>query len=145
MRKTIFFQKTYDETLELLVEARDYARYSERTDRMRAGDKTGSRIIREGLRVTSRLTQVMAWTMTQRAVYEGELSAKQALEEAWRLSGAGVCLNDDATHDDEIPPVLRRLLDRSHRLYLRALRLEAMSEGAEVAATTQSHCHDHRC
>ena len=133
MRKATFFQRTYDETLELLVETRNYIRYSERRERMRVNDTIGTRIVCEGLRVTTRLIQVMAWAMTQRAVFEGELTASQALGEEWRLSGTEVCLDDDGTHDHEIPAGLRGLLDRSHRLYLRALRLEAMSVGAEAA------------
>ena len=133
MSKATFFQKTYDETLELLIEARNYVRYIERRERMRASTEIGTRIVCEGLRVTTRLTQVMAWALTQRAVFEGELTASQALGEEWRLSGTEVCLDDDGTHDHEIPAGLRGLLDRSHRLYLRALRLEAMSVGAEAA------------
>ncbi|CAA7625242.1 conserved hypothetical protein [Candidatus Terasakiella magnetica] len=138
MRKAIFFQRTYDETLELLVEASNYVRLDERRERMRVGTNIGSRIVREGLRVTFRLTQVMAWLMIQRAVYEGELTAKQALEEKWRLSGCEVCLDDAGAHDHEIPAALRGLLVRSYHLYLRALRLEAMSAAAEATVAHAS-------
>ena len=133
MSKATFFQKTYDETLELLVETRNYIRDIERRERMRASTDVGTRIVCEGLRVTTRLTQVMAWALTQRAIYEGELTAKQALGEEWRLSGTEVCLDEFDAHDHEIPAGLRGLLDRSRRLYLRAMRLEAMSVGAEAA------------
>ncbi|CAA7622665.1 hypothetical protein [Magnetospirillum sp. SS-4] len=45
MRKAIFFQRTYDETLELLVEASNYVRLDERRERMRVGTNIGSRIV----------------------------------------------------------------------------------------------------
>jgi regulator of CtrA degradation len=76
--------------------------------------------------VTSRLTQVMAWLMLQRAVQYGEISAVEACEEHNRLSGQSVCLDETAQEDKEIPAGLRSLLNRSLKLYQRISRLEEM-------------------
>src|SRR5439155_5280933 len=56
-----FFNKTYDETLGLLVEVRDYVADSEPADRRRLAPVIGAKLSCEALRVTARLTQIMAW------------------------------------------------------------------------------------
>lgn len=124
-----YFRRTYDETLDLMVEARNYMAYVERRERERAGAVAGLRISCEAMRVTSRLTQVMAWLMMQRAVHEGELAAEDALAEANRLSGGEVCLDDSFSADATLPNGLRSLLDRSLSLYQRVSRLEQQMIG----------------
>jgi regulator of CtrA degradation len=123
--ETAVFTRNYDETLDLIVEARNYMVY------MRPHSRSGGvppdlRASCEALRVTSRLTQVMAWLMLQRAVCEGEISASEACEERHRLSGHSVCLDSAASNDDALPPGLRSLLRRSLNLYQRISRLEEM-------------------
>lgn len=115
--------KTYDEALSLVVEARNYLAYSRS---MRPGASAASlRQSCEAMRMTARLTQVMAWLMAQRAVETGELSLEEACGEQYRLSAADICL--DETHDDpDLPEGLRSLMDRSFRLYQRIARLEDM-------------------
>lgn len=124
-----YFRRTYDEALDLMLEARNYMTYVERRERERAGAVTGLRMSCEAMRVTSRLTQVMAWLMMQRAVHEGELEADQALTEPNRLSGGEVCLDDSFSADLTLPNGLRSLLDRSFRLYQRVARLEEQMVG----------------
>lgn len=124
MQPPAFFRRTYDETLDLMVEARNYMAYVERRERERADMVSGLRMSCEAMRVTSRLTQVMAWLMIQRAVHEGEIEAQDAMAEANRLSGGAVCLDETFTTDETLPNGLRSLLDRSFRLYQRVARLE---------------------
>ncbi|OAN54051.1 hypothetical protein A6A04_12460 [Paramagnetospirillum marisnigri] len=126
MERPAFFHRTYDEAMDLMVEARNYMRFIERRERIEAGATVGLRMSCEAMRVTSRLTQVMAWLLTQRAVHVGELSPEEALAESSRLSGAGVCLDESFTHDASLPSGLRSLMDRSYRLYVRVARLEEM-------------------
>lgn len=120
-----YFRRTYDEALDLMVEARNYMAYVERRERERAGAMNGLRMSCEAMRVTSRLTQVMAWLMMQRAVHEGEVAADEALAEANRLSGGDVCLDDSFSGDRTLPRGLRSLLERSFSLYQRIARLES--------------------
>lgn len=124
MQAPAYFRRTYDETMTLMVEARNYMAYVERRERERAGVVTGLRMSCEAMRVTSRLTQVMAWLMVQRAVHEGEISADEALTEPHRLSGGDVCLDETFTGDETLPGGLRSLMDRSYRLYVRIARIE---------------------
>jgi regulator of CtrA degradation len=126
MPQAAFFRRTYDETMTLMVEARNYLAYSERRERERVGGMAGLRMSCEAMRVTSRLTQVMAWLMMQRAVHEGEVNVEDSLREECRLSGADVCLDETFNGDETLPNPLRSLMDRSYRLYVRVARLEEM-------------------
>lgn len=119
-----FFRRAYDETMDLMIEARNYMAYVERREREQAGPSTGLRMSCEAMRVTSRLTQVMAWLMVRRAVEEGELDEGTALGEEHRLSGAEVCGDESFNADEALPGGLRSLMDRSYRLYMRVARLE---------------------
>ncbi len=124
--QTAIFTRTYDETLNMIVEARNYMTHIEpKVSRRRRGGPD-LRFSCEALRVTSRLTQVMAWLMLQRAVVHGEITAEEACLERNRLSGREVCLYTDSIEDDSLPAGLRSLLDRSYRLYQRVSRLEEM-------------------
>src|SRR5258707_10782125 len=53
---TAFFAKTYDETLGLLVEVRDYVVEGEQRDRAALTPVVGAKLSCEALRVTARLT-----------------------------------------------------------------------------------------
>jgi len=124
-QKPAFFSRTYDETFDLMVEARNYLEHFDRRDRERAGVVAGLRLSCEAMRVTSRLTQVMAWLMMQRAVHQGEITSDEAMAEDNRLAAADVCLDESFAEDQTIPGGLRSLLDRSLRLYVRVAHIEA--------------------
>ncbi len=123
------YKRSYDEALTLMVEARNYVAYVEPRYRGRFRDMDSLRLSCEAMRVTSRLTQVMAWLMMQRAAQDGEVSVEEALAEHNRLAGQDVCLNDTAHDDETLPASLRSLLERSHNLYARIARLESMVLG----------------
>jgi len=124
--ETALFTRTYDEALDLIVETRNYMVHMRPAGRRPRGSRENLRVSCEALRVTSRLTQVMAWLMLQRAVQDGEITAREACDEKNRLSGQSVCLDDSAVGDNEIPDGLRSLLSRSLHLYKRISRLEEM-------------------
>lgn len=124
MQQPAFFGGTYDEAMTLMVEARNYMSYVEERERRKVEAIAGLRMSCEAMRVTSRLTQVMAWLMMQRAVHEGEIDVTAALAEPNRLSGLEVCLDHTFGTDENLPTGLRSLLERSLRLYERIARLE---------------------
>lgn len=137
---TVFFRGTYDEAFQLLIEARDYLTYREPTERAALSLDQRLAANREAMRLTSRLTQVMAWLMVRRAVQEGEISFDEALQSDRRLDGQRVCLiqieDDDAA---PLPRGLRDLLGRSYHLYTRVERLDKamgppLTEEAMMAA-----------
>lgn len=120
-----FFDRTYEEAFDLLVEARDFL--AERQRRPEALAPAVQLVASsETLRLTTRLVQVMAWLLVQRAVRAGELDAAEADAPRRRLGGHEVCADAGPWDVSELPPALRSLLDRSQALYNRVARLDEM-------------------
>ena len=123
---TTFFSKTYDEALGLAVEARDYVRDHARSDARALGLSDGSLLSSETFRLTTRLTEVMAWLLLQRARHAGEMTAEEVREESHRLRASNLCLGAGLARLERLPPGLQNLLERSERLYRRVLRLDEL-------------------
>lgn len=119
-----FFNGTYDETMALLIEARNYIAYHESGDHRKLAPHVRLQISYESMRVTSRLTQVMAWLLAQKAVHAGEISQEVAASEEFALSGGEICSDPSGPDNEDLPSGLRSLLERSHRLYMRVHRLD---------------------
>ena len=103
MTQPAYFGGTYDEAMTLMVEARTYMSYVEQRERRKVEAMAGLRMSCEAMRVTSRLTQVMAWLLMQRAVHEGEIDSAAALTEENRLSGSDDCLDQSFGADETLP------------------------------------------
>ena len=129
-RPTVYFDRTYRETMRLLVEARDYMRFREPTDRRAMPDDHRLAVNCEALRVTSRLTHIMAWLLVQKAVHAGEMTAAEAAAADHRLAGQAVCRERIAAGGVAMPPTLEQLLEQSYQLYARVERLDALVAGA---------------
>ncbi len=119
-----FFNRTYDDTMALLIEARNYIAYQESIDQQTLRPQVRLQVSYESLRVTSRLTQVMAWLLAQKAVHAGELTPEQVVTEDYSLSGGDICSDPSGPDNEELPTGLRNLLERSYHLYMRAVRLD---------------------
>lgn len=117
--------KTYDEALALLVAARDYMGYAVPSARPGLEPAQRLRVSCESMRVTARLSHVMAWLLAQKAVQAGELTARDAAE-AYRLTEDDICLLESETGFEELPLGLRDLLHKSRALYVRVTRLDAL-------------------
>lgn len=123
---TAFFSRTLDEAMALTREARDYlSEYSEEDSR-RMRPEFQLHFSAETMRLTSRLTHIMAWLLAQRAAHEGELTLEELQSERWRLGGHTICLGEPSLEPEELPPYLRDLLRRSEALFRRISRLDQM-------------------
>jgi regulator of CtrA degradation len=127
---TRFFGKTYDETMSLLVASRDYLANAQPADAVGLAPIDRLRVNCEAMRLTSRLTQIMAWLLAQRAVYEGEMSRATAASDEFRLAADAVCMSEADTALGVLPDRLRELLDESRRLYVRVARLDELNRRA---------------
>lgn len=130
----IFLNRTYDEAMSLLVEARNYLSVRGAVERrdLKPDDRLAANC--EAMRLTTRLTQVMAWLLVQKAVDAGEMTAIEATEDRHRLSGQTVCRERDMFAPRLLPGGLQSLLNRSYSLYTRVERLDAMmAEGADIS------------
>jgi regulator of CtrA degradation len=121
-----FFDRTFDEAMALLVEARGYL--LERQYRGSEGLPPRDQLVAscETMRLTSRLAQVMAWLLVQKAVHAGEIDAAAADEPNRRLGGHEICAETGPWDVSGLPRRLLQLLDRSHALYNRVARLDEM-------------------
>ena len=121
-----FFAKTYGEAIDLAEQARAYMAGPVRAERNRLDAEITMRATAEAFRLSTRITQMMAWMFAQRAVERGEMSADEAGSEAYRLGAREICLKHDQSTIDQLPPTLKDLMSRSARLYHRVARLDDM-------------------
>ena len=123
---TAFLTRTYDEALSLLVETRNYLSFRQAVDAVRIEPLDRLKLVREAFRLTSRLTQVLAWLMLRRAVVEGEIADDEARQPERRLAGHDVCLARADDLGDWLPEGMSVLLERSRTLYERVARLDRL-------------------
>jgi regulator of CtrA degradation len=122
-----FFDKTYNEALALTEEAYAYLAEIDRNNINADSPVEDLRLRGEAFRLTTRLMQVVAWLLTQRAVQAGELSASEVAGDAQhRLSAPRVCRDDSQHHHPTIPSTMSDLLDRSLNLYMQIERLDEL-------------------
>lgn len=120
----VYFGRTFDEALRLLQEARDYLTVKGQRDASGLPVDRGLAYSVESMRLTSRLTQVMAWLIVQRAAHAGEIASEELASDNWRLGGQTVCLAEGPLPTAGLPRDLLELLDRSEGLYARIARLD---------------------
>ncbi|CCC98807.1 conserved protein of unknown function [Azospirillum baldaniorum] len=135
METPTFFNGTYDETMALLIEARNYIAYHDAASHRALPPHVRLQISYESMRVTSRLTQVMAWLLAQKAVHAGEMTREQAASDDFALSGGDICTDPSGPDNEQLPEGLRSLLERSHRLYMRVARLDERARDAVALAS----------
>jgi regulator of CtrA degradation len=120
-----FLDRTYDDVLALTRAARDYVAGA-RASHGGASVK-GLTASLESMRLTTRVVQVMAWCLAQKAIFAGELDRDPATVERFALTGRNVCLGGmEAAEDESLPERLRALLAQSRALYLRVLHLDEL-------------------
>lgn len=120
----LYFRGTYDEAFDLLVEARNYVERHVPAFKYSDDPPDPVAMTKETLRLTSRLTQVMAWLMAQRALQDGEIGADEFVEDKYRLEGHDICLKRAFEDLEELPEGLNDLMSRSYELYSRVMRLD---------------------
>lgn len=125
MTPTPFFDKTYDETMALLIAARDYMTHAAPLNRPGQEPVQRLRASCEALRLTARLSHVMAWLLAQKAVHAGEITQAKAAE-AFRLSDEDTDLLEAEDGISTLPEGLQELLRKSRSLYVRVSRLDAL-------------------
>lgn len=121
---TSFISKAYDETVTLIEEMSDYLLNHARQDRESLPLDVQALYAGESIRLTTRLTQLMAWLLNHKAVQTGEISRADADRLDRRLGSVETCLKPAAPGVEKLPETLKSLMDRSEELYRRVLRLD---------------------
>jgi regulator of CtrA degradation len=134
------FEKTFEEGMSLVEET---ARYLDGQGRAESRDlprKIAMLYAGESMRVTTRLMQAASWLLVQRAVHEGDMDAKDAAGERYRLGSREICLGGGGDGIDQLPQMLQSLLWRSDSLYRRIARLdEILFRGAGSGTDVKTH------
>jgi regulator of CtrA degradation len=118
-------ERTYREAINLALQTRGYVRERQQGDLRRAEPMASMRISGEALRVTARLTQVVAWLLAEKAASVGEMSAEALNQPTHRLGGGPAVGSPHSEPADELPAELIDLLNRSWSIYDRVRRLDA--------------------
>ena len=128
----LFLDRAYRNALSLVHEARNYMAYGEAVDSESLPVATRLLVSQESLRVTSRLTQAMAWLFAQKAAAAGEMPISRALSDEFAPNAEKVCLEDRWADDTELPSALRDLMHRSLNLYRQVQRMHQNARGQLV-------------
>jgi len=78
----------------------------------------------ESMRLTTRLMQVASWLLVQKAIADEEMTAREAVDDKYRLGGQKINAADPIDGTEDLPQRLRDLLDQSERLYSRVARVD---------------------
>jgi regulator of CtrA degradation len=118
------FDRMFREGMDLVEETAAYLDGEGRSEAKKLERAGALAYASESMRLTTRLMQSASWLLVQRAVREGEMSARDARDPKYRLGAKSVCgAAGDANL--ELPQRLVDLLERSKRIYDRVDRIEA--------------------
>ncbi len=137
------FQRTYREGMSLVEEAATYLDGPGRDQAKDLPRTTALAYATESMRLTTRLMQVAAWLLVQKAVNEGDMSESEALAEKYELGGREIARSKRIGGADMLPDALKDLIVRSENIYRRIDRLDAqMRSGEEVEPSSLSEQQD---
>ena len=120
-----FRNPAYHEALDLLSEAHTYISYRQALDETKVPADQRLLMSYETMRLTARLTQIMAWLMMQRAVQQGDMTMDEVgFDPAIEVSADVLSLDEREIEESELPRGLKYLMEKSHNLYVRIKRLE---------------------
>ena len=123
-----FIDRTYTEVIILLEEVREYATlYGTNNTSLSFPKCDHNLVISEMLRLTTRLSAMVAWLLIQKGVARGDITAEQAHKNQYRLFDHRVCTQDSCTVDVALPPRLKRLLEKSEELFNRVSKMDRMA------------------
>jgi len=126
--------RAYDEAMALLIDARNLAAESIGATKTSSQRHAELRQLTRSFRITTRLSQVVAWLMARRALRAGEITEHEAREERFRLSCLDACLAGD-DESDMASARLRHLSARSLLLYRRIARLDSLIDHPSPSIT----------
>ena len=130
------FDRLADETVALLTEAQHYFSHYLGGGKRHFDADVQILISLENQRITSRLTQIMAWILAEKALHSGEIALRQLTSGQYSPPNISFMTDASDLSAEDFPESLRVLLNKSHGLYLRVLRLDEMIRIKAGAAST---------
>lgn len=127
-----FIDSKIDEAHRLLSATHDYIKWQAPKDMNKMDPHVTFLLSSEAMRVTVRLTQIIAWFMLQKAILEEDLTIEESVSESCRVMQGKECLDQSSEEDEDIPPRLRELLKESRIFYFSILRLDTRARGRSL-------------
>ncbi len=124
----VFMPAVFNDTLNLLFDAHQYFEEFGEEEQLRLPDEFRHAYTGEMSRITMRLTSIMAWVMVRKAIQHGKISEEEAAEK-YRLDASDICLPEVPREVQNLPFYIGELAQRSHNLYSRVWRLDALAYG----------------
>jgi regulator of CtrA degradation len=123
-RTAPFFGRTYDETMGLLLSARHYVANFQVGEFSQVEPGERLHLNCEALRLTTRLAQILAWLLAQKALAAGEITREEAQGDVYRLGAHELCLADTDARVSANSKKLGLLMAQSRVLFGRVARLD---------------------
>ena len=129
-------RRLFDDAMAAVVATTLYLENQGLAEQRRLEGRDAILFVAESLRMTTRLMEVVAWLLAQRAVEAGEITMEEAVGPRFRLGMA-----EDGQEPVQrwrggedgfaaLPPRFRELVEGSHGLHARVERLERLLTGA---------------
>ena len=118
------FRRLFRDGMDLVEETASYLDGPGRDDAKRLGRSGALAYASESMGLTTQLMQCASWLLTQRAVAEGDMSAREASEDRYRLTPTKITAPSWPAGDDPCPPRLGDLALRARELHQRLTRLD---------------------
>ena len=123
------FNKVFREGMALVEETASYLDGPGRRDSRDLPRPVSIAYATESMRLTTRLMQLASWLLLQRAIKEGEMSAKEAAGDKYRINLSSLKAGEMLQVEEGLPDGLVDMIHRSHRLLDRIKRLDQMLSG----------------
>ncbi|SCA57706.1 conserved hypothetical protein [Candidatus Terasakiella magnetica] len=121
-----WLDRTFDETMSLLIEAEQYHAYRFEHQVRHLVPVKRLALTKESLRVTSRLSHMMSWLMSEKAILNDEITRQDFAQNTQPLAQEDICVEPTNTPIEDCPRALQSLRRRSWELFMRATRIEGM-------------------
>jgi regulator of CtrA degradation len=122
------FMKLFREGMSLVEETAEYLDREGRAEARKLTPPISLAYTAESMKLTTRLMQLASWLLLKRAVASGEISAEEAANHKKRVRLVPQSQVKCEGFDD-LPARFRQLVEQSHRLHDRIIRLDRLMSG----------------
>lgn len=132
------FSSLFRDGMALVEETATYLDRQGRSDSRQLSRAGSLAYAAESMRLTTRLMQLAAWLLLQRAINDGEMSAERAAPEKAKVKLDGLASATKGSGWDDLPAQLQDLIGRSIDLQERIRRLDG-AIGPDNPANSQDN------
>ena len=128
----LFMPKLYDETMQLLVQSKNYFNLYSSEDQRQLSPL--QRLIYSAVmsRITLRLSTTMGWIMARRAFHAGQVTQEE-LDNHYRLMFQNECMQESTYFHHFLPKFVQKLCKDSLALYSRIHALDNIGNQQQMA------------